>query len=390
MIRCVVAAFLSFGLLVSGASAQSCSVPNTFTSGTTASAAQVNANFAALLSCVNSPSFASITAPQGRLTLAANTPVMSSTSCSGSACTAQTTLRYDCYAGGQVPFYNGTADAIDSITSCEVTDALVAATGAGQVVGAQVYDVWWVHGGANGICLAMSSATGAGGGWASDTGGSNTARGTGYTQLDRVTRPYVTNKNSIANCFNGSSNYGPVSANQGTYLGTVYASANGAISYKFGSAASGGGAGLLGVWNMYNRVTTTTTVQDNGAGGYTYSSSTIRQARASTGNQVTFVIGNAEDAVSCSYGQQIDTAAVSGASGRFACSQLNSTTAFYLQNSTVSSNAAVGQAAALSYSNSYPPPLGLNVIAAVENGDGTNANTFDPNAFANLTVTIRN
>jgi hypothetical protein len=34
--------------------------------------------------------------------------------------------------------------------------------------------------------------------------------------------------------------------------------------------------------------------------------------------------------------------------------------------------------------------LGLNVIAAVENGDGTNANTFDPNAFANLTVTIRN
>ena len=132
------------------------------------------------------------------------------------------TVWFNGYIGNQVPYYNGTVDQID-IFSCEVTDAMVSAASAGQVVSGQVYDVWWVHGGANRICLAMSASTGGGGGWASDTGGSNTARGTGYSQLDRATRPYVTNKNSITNCFNAATNYGPVNANQGAYLGTVYA-----------------------------------------------------------------------------------------------------------------------------------------------------------------------
>ena len=131
---------------------------------------------------------------------------------------------------------------------------MVSAASAGQVVAANVYDVWWVHGGANRICIAMSAASGGAGGWASDTGGSNTARGTGYTQLDRITRGYITNANSITNCFNAAVNYGPVAANEGTYLGTIYASANGQISWTLGAAASGGTAGLLGVWNMYNRV----------------------------------------------------------------------------------------------------------------------------------------
>ena len=51
MIRSIVAA-LFLALFVSGASAQ-CVVPNAFVSGTTASAAQVNANFNAILTCLN-------------------------------------------------------------------------------------------------------------------------------------------------------------------------------------------------------------------------------------------------------------------------------------------------------------------------------------------------
>lgn len=294
MIRSVLAAVLFFGVLISGASAQGCTVPNTFVSGTTASASQVNANFAALLSCVNSPSFSSFSAPQGRLTLAANTPVMTSASCSGSACSAQTTLRYDCYAGGQVPYFTGTADALDTVTSCEVTDVMVSAASPGQVVSGQVYDVWWVHGGANRICLAMSSATGTGGGWASDTGGSNTTRGTGYTQLDRVTRPYITNKNAISNCFNAANNYGPVSANQATYLGTVYASGNGAISYTFPAVGAPPTAGLFGVFNAYNRTITTGTLGDS-VSSYTYASTTIRECHGDTTYQVQAVLGLQED-----------------------------------------------------------------------------------------------
>jgi hypothetical protein len=227
--------------------------------------------------------------PQGRITLTANTPVMTATA------SAQTTLRYDCYIGGQVPYYDGTQDNIDTIASCEVTDAMVSAASAGQVVSSQVYDVWWVHGGANRICIAMSSSSGGGGGWASDTGSpSNTARGTGYSQLDRTTRPYTTNKNAITNCFNGATNYGSVSANQATYLGTVYASANGQISWTYGALASGGTAGLFGVWNMYNRVVVESMTADS-TSAWNYATTTIRAADNSSTIRHSYVIGIAED-----------------------------------------------------------------------------------------------
>jgi hypothetical protein len=249
--------------------------------------------------------------PQGRITLAANTPVMTPTSCSGSACSNQTTLRYDCSrGGGGVPYFNGSIDLIDPITSCEVTDAMISAASAGQVVAAQVYDVWWVHGGANRICLAMSSAAGGGGGWASDTGGSNTARGTGYSQLDATTRPYTTNQNSIANCFNGSTNYGSVSANQATYLGTVYANGNGQISYVFPAFGAPPTAGLFGIYNAYNRVTTEGLVGESVA-TYTYNSTTPRQCHGDTTYNVQFVTGLSEDAVSA-FSQQEATADASG------------------------------------------------------------------------------
>jgi hypothetical protein len=320
--------------------------------------------------------------PQGRLTLQANTPVMATSQ------TAQATLRYDAYLGNQVPYYTGSLDAIDTIASNEVTDAMVSAASAGQVVSGQVYDVWWVHGGANRICLAMSASTGGGGGWASDTGGSNTARGTGYSQLDRVTRPYVTNKNSITNCFNAATNYGPVSANQGTYLGAVSASANGQISYTFGGAASGGTAGLFGVWNMYNRVTTNTIVTDNGS-AYTYTSSTTRQARGSPGNQVGFVSGIAEDGVTASYGGQILTVAASGAFGIFGVG-LDSPTNFACQSVVVAAAGAAANNIAGTATCALAAQVGLHTVFANEHSDGTNANTFDPGTTNTLSVSIRN
>ena len=132
--------------------------------------------------------------------------------------------------------------------------------------------------------------------------------------LMSTTRPYTTNKNAITNCFNAATNYGSVSANQGTYLGTVYASANGQISYTFGASASGGTAGLLGVWNMYNRVQAATVVTDSGA-SYTYTSSTTRQARASSGNQVSYVTGLNEDGIIVNYANRISLTGAANAQG---------------------------------------------------------------------------
>ena len=327
---------------------------------------------------------ATLTEAQGRLTLTANTPVMTTTA------SAQTTLRYDCYTGGNVPYYTGSADAIDKISSCEVTDAMVSTASAGQVVSGNVYDVWWVHSGANRICLAMSSSSGGGGGWSADSGGSNTARGTGYTQLDRVTRPYTTNKNAISNCFNGSTNYGSVSANQGTYLGTVYASANGQISWILGGAASGGISALLGVWNMYNRVSVTTNVEDTGA-SYTYTTGTVRQARASAGNQIQILMGLPEDGVLVSYNGRTSTVSTTNAAAQFAIGPLNNnagtlTNGCYSQY--VGTNAAsLGSACTDAYA--FQSVIGFNTIYATEAGDGVNANTFNVASRNTLSATLR-
>ena len=237
-----------------------------------------------------------ITEAQGRITLTANTPVMVASA------SAQTTLRYDCYNGNQVPYFDGTQDNIDTVASCEVTDAMVSAASAGQVVINNVYDVWWVHSGANHICLAMSAAGGGGGGWSSDTAGSNTARGTGYSQLDRTTRPYATNKNALANCFNGATNYGSVSANQATYLGTIYATANGQTSYIFGTIAANWGTATFGVWNMYNRVSVSTFLGDT-TDSWTYA--VANTWRAPNGNtttaRATIVRGLDEDSTQAEY-----------------------------------------------------------------------------------------
>jgi hypothetical protein len=323
-----------------------------------------------------------ITEAQGRLTLTANTPVMTTTAA------AQTTLRYDCYIGSQVPYYDGTQDNIDTISSCEVTDAMVSAASAGQVVSGNVYDAWWVHSGANRICLAMSTGSGGGGGWASDTGGSNTARGTGFSQLDRVTRPYTTNKNSLADCFNGATNYGSVNANQATYLGTIYASANGQISWTFGAAASGGTAGLFGVWNMYNRVIVTTDVIDSGS-AYTYTSATIRQTRASAGNQAQFVMGLAEDGITSNYGARSFTTAITNANVTTGVCAIDSTSSFASTGFLLVAITAAIYNQAATDSAMFPPQVGLHTVAACEKSDGSNANTFDQNSFDSLFVMAR-
>ena len=308
--------------------------------------------------------------PQGRLTLAANTPVMIPTSCSGSPCTNQTTLRYDCYLGSGVPYYNGTNDLIETISSCEVTDAMVSAASAGQVVASQVYDVWWVHGGANRICIAMSSSSGGGGGWASDTGGSNTARGTGYSQLDRTTRPYITNKNSIANCFNGSTNYGSVSANQGTYLGTVYANANGQISYTFGASALGGSPAVFGVWNMYNRRPVSTMVQDSTT-TWPAVAPVIRSANNSTGMRISFVMGLQEDEVTASYEVLAGSATTSNTMS--AGIGVNSISAFSGRVGNTSLTSPANGMAQGEYTGTF---LGFNYLQAMEGSAASGTGTF--------------
>jgi hypothetical protein len=323
-----------------------------------------------------------VTPPQGRLTLTANTPVMTTTT------SAQTTLRYDCAVGKGVPYFDGSVDQVETIAACEVTDAMVSAASAGQVVSGNIYDAWWVHSGANRICLAMSAAAGGAGGWASDTGGTNTSRGTGYTQLDLASRGYYTNKNSITHCFNAAVDYGPVSANQATYLGTVYASANGQVSYNLGGSASGGVAGLFGVCNPYNQIMTSGTVTDSGA-GYTYGTATNRQARASANMQHQIINCISTLAVDVHYVATIATTAVAGSRTQKGIG-FDTTSAF---TGTASSIANSGGAGATNTATSVLkniPGAGLHTYSAQELGDGVNSNTMDNPGTDTLSIMFLN
>lgn len=306
--------------------------------------------------------------PQGRVTLQTATPVMTTSQ------TAKGTLFYDCYAGNAVPYFDGTKDTFDTISGCEVSDAMVSAASAGQVVSGQVYDVFWVHGGANRICVAMSASTGGGGGWASDTAGSNTARGTGYSQLDR-TRGYPTNTNAITNCFNGATNYGSVAAHQGTYLATFFATANGQTSWTYGSNATGGGqAASLYVWNAHNRVNVKTSVSDS-ATSWTITDGLVHSFHDDAGTRLNFVMGLAEDGIGVNVFQEIcanatvyQIMAIGFALDRSGNTTFDKVTINYVNSTAV---AAVGLwCGSESVNSTYAPQLGAHFVQALENQDG--------------------
>ena len=320
-----------------------------------------------------------IRAAGGRMTLTSGTPVMTASA------TAQSTLYYSTYAGNSVPFYNGSVDAMGAITSNQMSDAM-AASGTGVLNANGIFDVWYFYNsGTPKICIATN---GSGGGWASDTGGSNTARGTGYSQLDMTTRSYPTNANSITHCYNAATDYGSISANQATYLGTILtdAASAGSVSYTFGSAASGGGASRFGVWNYYNRVSAPTSVADNGA-AYTYSG-VQRAARGSTANRITFVSGVAEDAISSSYFGTADTVATAGAYAAWQIS-LDSTSTFVTYGQIVAATANVFNGIGTP-SATFAPQVGLHFIQATESSDNVHANLFDVASTNVLQAIIRN
>jgi hypothetical protein len=224
--------------------------------------------------------------PQGRLTLQSNTPVMVTSQ------STKTSIFYDCYrGGGQVPYFNGSGDILDSIPTCEVSNAMQS-SGTGVLNSGGVFDVWWEGNTNHNICVATN---GSGGGWASDTGGSATARGTGYSQIDATTRPYLTNMNALTHCYNAAVDYGSIGANKATYLGTIYTNAAGTVSHTYGTLAGPPVGGLFGVWNMYNRVPVATYLGETVT--YTYQSSTKRECHGDTTYQVDFVTGRQEDAV---------------------------------------------------------------------------------------------
>jgi hypothetical protein len=285
--------------------------------------------------------------PQGRLTLATGIAVMTST------VTAANTVYYTPSNGNLIPIYDGTnmvptaAAEISQLTT-DATKSPAAATTNSN------YDVFvWND---SGTIRATRGPP-----WTS-----NSTRGTGAGTTELVlTNGILLNKISITN--------GPA-ASRGTYVGTIRTNGTSTIDYIVGGSASGGTAGLLGVWNMYNRNLSTAQSIDSGA-NYTYATATIRQARASAGNQISVLTGLSVDTVAFSWQIRIATVAVVAANSQLGIGE-DSTTTF-------ASIGAIVQTSAASIFVAIPvawlikvPSLGFHVYAAVEVGNGSDANTF--------------
>ena len=228
------------------------------------------------------PAGAQTITPQGRLTLTSGTPVMT-----GDVVGA-TTIYYDCYAGNTVPV--GATPTNLTIPSCETSMGLSST----NIASGSVYDVFAVsNSGALVIC--------AGPAWSSTT---TRGTGSGTTQIDQTNGGLWTNTNALAHCYGGSAgttDYGTVAANAGTYLGSLYATAAGQTTMQFAPTPAGGGtANILGLYNAHNRVPLRSVERDS-HGNWSYGTDTWRPADNSTSNRITWLDGLGQSQVSASY-----------------------------------------------------------------------------------------
>jgi hypothetical protein len=312
----------------------------------------------------------------GRLTLQSGHPVMNTTQANKS------TLFFDTFGfpNASVPVYNGSSDVELTITSNEISDVLQT-SGTGVTNGNGVFDEWAVN--VSGTLTLCHATNGSGGGWASDTGGSNTARGSGYSALNYTTRSYVTNNGTITHCYNGSTDEGPISANQATHLSTWCTTASaGVTTWVLGASAAGGTAAVLCVWNRYNQVPISTFVQDSSA-SHNYGTNTVRNYDNSATMRVTYVYGENWAMADAQFGAGC-SAADNGTTSTPNCSVgigYNSTSTFAAgQKIGVMPGAGNGGGIAFAsdmyahYSGQLG--LGLNFFQVLENSPAANTSTF--------------
>jgi hypothetical protein len=198
--------------------------------------------------------------------------------------------------------------------------------------------------------------------WTSDTG---RGTGAGTTELERINGVWM-NKIAITN--------GPA-AGRGTYVGTVRSASDSKIDWQLGSLAASGGEGILGVWNLYNRVNVQTMVSDStdswtkGGGGA--GTGSWRASNNSATNRVSYVSGLAEDTFEAFHMGFIST----GVSGNaWVGVGYDSTTAL-----SGTSTAGIVSTAQLMAQGSYAAPssLGFHFMSAIEyDNDGTFAQTY--------------
>lgn len=293
----------------------------------------------------------------GRLTLTSVTPVL------GANTTAAGTVYYTPYVHSTVWLYNG-ALFIPHRTS-ELSLALDSNSGhTGYQQSGKLFD-FFVTDNAGTITLGTGPA------WSSSS-----ARGTGAgtTELQRVNGIWT---NKVSMTLRIGSLVGDtitVAANQGTYVGTMYATANGQTGMNFNpTAAAGGTANILGLFNAYNRVPMMALSRDSTA-SWSYASTTWRASNNNANNSISFVDGLGEVRAQAHFIISVNT---SSAGGMLLGVNMNSTSATPSPQQTAtrdSSNVATNDGTSMPAL--FLPILGYNTLTAMEASLDTNSNTL--------------
>lgn len=308
--------------------------------------------------------FSLVVEPQGRLTLASATPYMDASQ------GAKTTHFFTPILGNNTVYHDGTRLLLTTFTELSQAGSDTTKSPA-AIAASKLYDIFqW-----------MDSST------LRATRGPayTTSRGTGAGTSEltfNTTYGLWFNTNAITN--------GPA-AGRGLYVGTIGTNGSAQYEYIVGAGSSGGTAGSLLVWNLFNRRWESTTVTDNGA-NYNYSSTTIRQARASAGNQVSFIIGLDNQTIDMRYTNAVSLGATSGAQTRFGFGTDSVTTyfndGFYLRQNQATNSLEGGGTTSGLWKPSTP---GLHYVAALEdNPSGLGTTTFNLRSNAQLTVSLFN
>lgn len=291
-------------------------------------------------------------APGGRLTLQSGIPVMSST-------TASTTVWYAPYSSAFVPIFNGTTIQMYQFTSSQgdKVGLALAMGGSGTFPGGTSWDVF--------ATLVAGIPTLVVFSWAS-----NTTRNIGLS----VYGGFLTN--ATGNTGLGTAGPITVAPNQGTFLGSFRTTSAGTTQYQFAGTASGGFSASFLVSNYYNQVLVNSICTDTQA-PYTYTAATARPSGPGASNVFTYLQASSERAANFVYNFSCQPVGVAGA----ICFCGLGVTA----GPSFNSFSSISQDAASVYTKSATNTFslastGLTQIFALEEGDGTHANTF--NAFS--------
>lgn len=209
--------------------------------------------------------FAQINPVQHRLSLTTAVPV------TVSDVTAASTLYMTPDKGNGIVSFDGTY--WDVVAQAELSMALSSDSGhAGFHQAGKLFDVFYFDD-------AGTKRIGTGPAWTNDT-----TRSSGITRLNGV---YVNTSSMTVRFGSASGNTVTLAANRGTWLGTIYCTANGQTEDS---------AAKRMVWNAYNRRPRSMRVIE-GTDTWNYSTASYRQANNSTANQLAMVRGLDEDEV---------------------------------------------------------------------------------------------